>query len=345
MSDAQSEYTGILTYESWLCGVCHHPYTSHPNSSCENFTRVEYPFVGMLRIKNEASNIAEVIESILPLCNKIYILDDHSTDATVEICNRYLPHVQVFPSPFTGLNESRDKNYLYDEIIRRCRPEYILCIDGDEVLEDRGPEMIWETVVRKPDVNSFVLKISFLWNDRGTERVDRIYSDFWRPSLFKPFHEVPGSEDSRKLLTEFRFMATPFGRVVGDDKPNLHCSSVPQRFIHGRQMCKVRLKHYGYVERETRVKKLDFYTSCDWKNAAEDCYRHITQGDNVSPEELPRVGVLVEKGILDHSDVAFITDVPGDLYLVHAGPIVLKPWDEMEEWEPTQWAVGQYGEP
>jgi glycosyltransferase involved in cell wall biosynthesis len=299
----------------------------------------------MLRIKNESQWIAEVLESILPLCSKIYILDDHSTDNTIQICHRYLPQVEVLPSPFTGLNEARDKNWLYDEIVRRCRPEYILCVDGDEVLERRGPGIIRDTVAKKPDVNSFVLKIAFMWGDRDAVRVDRIYSDFWRPSLFKPFHEIPGDNDTRTLLTEFRFMATPFGRKVGDHQPNLHCSSVPQRFIHGRQMCPVRLKHYGYIDRETRVRKLDFYTGCDWKNLAEDCYRHITQGDSVDLEELPRVKGLVEDSVLSLEDVAYITGVPKELSLVHAGPLVVKSWDEDEKWVPSQWAVEQYGKP
>lgn len=337
------EYTGILTSDDWLCSSCNRQRKDH--SCLSGFSRHTYPFVGMLRIKNESQWIAEVLESILPLCQKVYILDDHSTDNTIEICHRYHPQVEVLPSPFTGLNEQRDKNWLYDEIIRRCRPEWILCIDGDEVMEKAGPGIIRETIQRKPGVDSFVLKIAFMWGDRDTVRVDRIYSDFWRPSLFKPFHEDPEVPDSRTLLKELRFMVTPFGRVVGDDQPNLHCSSVPQRFIHGRQMCKVRLKHYGYMEREQRVKKLDWYTSCDWKNAAEDSYRHMTQGDNVHLSELPKVRMLVENGVLEESDVAYITDVPKESFLIHAGPLVVKPWDETEEWTPTQWAIEQYGEP
>lgn len=343
MTDNLSEYTGILTCDDWLCTYCNRPRKEHFYNN--GFQRELYPFVGMLRIKNESQWIAEVLESILPLCQKVFILDDHSTDNTIEICHRYHPKVDVLPSPFTGLNETRDKNWLYDEIIRRCRPEYILCIDGDEVLEARGPDLIREAVSKKPDVRSFVLKIAFMWGGRDLVRTDRIYSDFWRPSLFKPVHEIPGDADSRKLQTEFRFMATPFGRAVGNDQPNLHCSSVPQRFIHGRQMCAARLKHYGYMERETRVKKLDFYTGCDWKNLAEDCYRHITQGDNPALEELPRVRVLLETGTLDVSDVAYITDVPPELSLLHAGPLVVQPWNEIEQWVPSPWAIGQYGEP
>jgi glycosyltransferase involved in cell wall biosynthesis len=46
-------------------------------------------FVGMLRVKNEQRWIARVIESILPLCEYVYILDDHSTDGTPEICSSY----------------------------------------------------------------------------------------------------------------------------------------------------------------------------------------------------------------------------------------------------------------
>lgn len=340
MSDAPFEYTGILTSDDWLCVHCARPMRDH--SCLHGFARTQYKFVGMMRIHNESQWIAEVIEGIRPLCDKIYILDDHSTDNTVEICMRYHPQVEVLPSHFSGLNERRDKNWLLDEITRRCRAEWILSIDGDEVMERRGPELIKEIVELSPKTASYVLKIMFLWNDRDTVRVDRIYNDFWRPSLFRPFHEDPNKPDDRKLLAELRFMATPFGRVQDGNEPNLHCSSVPQRFIHGTGLMPVRLKHYGYMTREARVKKLDHYTAVDWKNDAEDSYRHMTQGDNVGLAELPRVQELLNRGTLTPGDVAYITDVPPDLRLVHAGPLQLAPWNEDEKWEPSEWALNQY---
>lgn len=340
MSDGPSEYTGILTSDDWLCKHCNRPMRDHV---CMNgFAHQEYKFVGMLRIHNESQWIAEVIESIQPLCDKIFILDDHSTDNTVEICMRYHPKVDVLPSHFSGLNESRDKNWLLDEITRRCKAEWILCIDGDEVMEPRGPEIIRQTIAAHPNTSSYVLKIAFLWNDHATWRVDRIYNDFWRPSLFRPFHEDPNKPDDRKLLSELRFMATPFGRAANGNEPNLHCSSVPQRFIHGCGLMPVRLKHYGYVKREWRVKKLDHYTSIDWKNDAEDCYRHMVQGDSVELHELPRVQQMLLAGTLTSRDVEYITNVPSDLRLVHAGPLQLAEWDENEEWKPSEWAVNQY---
>lgn len=340
MSDAPSDYTGVLTSDDWMCKHCSLPMRDH---SCLNgFARTEYKIVGMMRVHNEAPWIAEVIEGIRPLCDKIFILDDHSTDNTVEVCMRYHPQVDVLPSHFTGLNERRDKNWLLDEITRRCKAELILCIDGDEVMEPSGPDIIRGTIDAHPNTASYVLKIAFLWNNQETWRVDRIYNDFWRPSLFRPFHEDPNKPDDRKLLNELRFMATPFGRAIDGNEPNLHCSSVPQRFIHGCGLMPVRLKHYGYMSRESRVKKLDYYTSIDWKNAAEDCYRHMTQGDNVQLSELPRVQAMLAAGTLTQGDVDYLITATPDMRLVHAGPLELAPWDVDTPWVPSDWALGQY---
>lgn len=361
-TDAPSTYTDFVTSDDWLCRVCARPRFEHCNpvdviyfdhySGQRNpmrmwedgdrlghrFERMTAEFVAMLRIKNEVRWIREVLEALLPLCDRLFVLDDHSTDGTAEICAA-VPRTTVLQSPFVGLNESRDKNWLYDQIVRECKPEWILCIDGDEVLEKRGPQIVRDTCKDFPDCNAFALKIAFLWNDPRTVRVDRIYDDFWRPSIFRPYFDQPMVPDSRKLLSEFRFMSTPFGRKRGNDQPNLHCSSIPQRFIHQNRICPARLKHYGYMERAWRVKKLDYYTSIDWLNRSEDCYRHMTQGDNVGLYELPRVQQMLAEGTLQPGDAYFLIDAPPTASLVHAGPLRLAPWDEETKWTPSDWAL------
>lgn len=297
----------------------------------------------MLRIKNEGRWIREVIESILPLCDHVFVMDDHSTDDTVAICESF-SQVTVFNSPFAGINEARDKNWLYDRITAECEAKWILCIDGDEVLEKSGPRIIRDTCAGATQ-NALALQIAFIWDNHNTVRTDRIYRDFWRPSLFRPFYDTPGVPDSRTILSELRFMSTPFGRSVGNNKPNLHCSSVPQRFIHGRGLCPARLKHYGYLHREDRIRKLDFYTSIDWKNAAEDCYRHMCQGDSPRLDEMPRIQQKVAEGTLTMADVNFLTDVSAQSRLVHAGPMNLEPWSEDLHWPVSDWARQQHALP
>jgi len=337
MSDAQSEYSGIVTCDDWQCASCGVARNEHTH----DWSRKRYEYVAMLRIHNEERWIAEVIQSTFQLCERVFVLNDKSTDRTGEICRSFGPRVKVFDSPFAGLNESRDKNWLYDQIIRECAPEWILCIDGDEVLEGPAGEQIRKAVAEHPEVQSWRLKIEFLWNSPLQVRADRIYGDFWRPSLFRPFHEAPGVPDSRTLLKEFRFQSTPFGRHVGSDKPNLHCSSVPQRLIHDTKLVPARLKHYGYMERAWRIGKLDYYTSIDWCNKAEDSYRHMCQGDNPTIEELPRVRDLLARGVISQSDVDFILNVPAYVSLVHAGPLHVIAWREGVPWKMSAWANSQ----
>jgi glycosyltransferase involved in cell wall biosynthesis len=348
MLDALSEYPEVLTHKDWLC-QCGTRLADHNH----DFKRKRHDFVAMLRIRNEEAWIREVVLSTFHLCDRVFILDDHSTDGTamvLEALQRQHPgRVVVFQSPFKGLNESRDKNWLYDQIIRECRPEWILCVDGDEVLEGPAGEAIRKGITEHPEVDAWALKIEFLWNalpktsDWQKVRVDRIYGDFWRPSLFRPFHEDPARPDSATLLKEFRFQATPFGRHVNGDKPNLHCSSVPQRRIHGFKRIPARLKHYGYMERAWRIAKLDYYTSIDWCNVAEDSYRHMCQGDTPTLAELPRVKKLLDWGTITQADVDFILNVPADAALVHAGPVQLTEWHEGRPWEMSAWAKVQNG--
>src|SRR4051812_33672858 len=118
-----SEYTGILTSDGWFCSRCGTRRAVH-SPDCPEFTRRTLEFVAMLRIKNEGRWIREVIESILPLCDHVFVMDDHSTDDTVEICESF-PEVTVFKSPFVGINEARDKNWLYDRITAECEAKWI----------------------------------------------------------------------------------------------------------------------------------------------------------------------------------------------------------------------------
>lgn len=275
----------------------------------------------MMRVRNESRWIAEVIDSVLPLCERVFVMDDHSTDNTAEICARY-GAVKVLPSQFAGFDEARDKNWLFAQMLQEIRPDWVLCIDGDEVLEKNGPEIIRESCETGTH-EAHALKIVFLWNDPNTARVDRVYDYFHRPSLFKPFY---GDREIEKELNSW--LSTPFGHSANGESPNLHCSSVPQRRLHNHGKCPARLKHYGYMDRQKRVEKLDFYTSIDWKNAAEDSYRHMCQADNVRLDELPKTRDLMARGVLTQADVQYMLDTPPHARLVHAGPIELRAFVE-----------------
>lgn len=248
---------------------------------------------GMLRIRNEERWIERVLKAMLPVCERIFVLDDHSADRTAEISCNVDSRVTLIPSPFEGLDESRDKSYLLDRIMD-CVPDVhlrgdehspysVLALDGDEILEPDAARKIRLSLSMANDhdrpIHAFKLPILYCWDREDRIRVDGVYRHFARPSLF------------RLMNRAFRFQRTPWGG-------NFHCSSIPQELLHHAQtapLCPARILHMGYVDAELRAKKYAWYNKMDPNNPAEDFYRHVNQNDPGG--------------------------VPGDVKLKHAGPI------------------------
>lgn len=217
-------------------------------------------FLCAMRVKNEASHIHEVLVRALALCQRVFVFDDHSADDTREICNSFGERVAVFPSPYEGLDEARDKNYLLKRIID-AGPKWVLWIDGDEVLEMSGPAKLKRAVQNHPMVGAFSLRIAYLWNDVRQVRVDGIYGRFTRPSLFR----LKG-----QALDRLVFQASGHGG-------NFHCGNVPKGLVGIVRESDVRLKHYGYLTPDQRQAKYAWYNSVDPNNASEDNYRHVIE--------------------------------------------------------------------
>jgi O-antigen biosynthesis protein len=258
---------------------------------------------GSLRVKNESRWIERVIRSILPLCHQVYVLDDHSTDGTAEICESMGTKVKVYRSSFEGLDETRDRQFLLDRILEavpcevidwlsgvESSPYWVLAIDGDEELISGGQHVIRAFVQNSRNVAA-KLRIMYLWNNSNQIRVDGVYAHFARPSLF------------RLMNRTFKFQKTPWGG-------NFHCSSIPQELLHRAQQPCVgaELLHYGYMLREDRITKWNFYNRHDPQNKSEGfdrrfperrSYPHIVQGD--------------------------VPEVPADVALMHAGPLRIEP--------------------
>lgn len=218
---------------------------------------------GALRVKNEARWIADVLRSIEGVCDLgIVLFDDHSEDATREIAAGFAS-VEVVESPFSGLNEARDKDYLLQAIWSRAQAgDWCLMIDGDEVLATPDAEII-RKAAEEPDpaALSYSLRVLYLWDSPQQIRTDKGYGRFRRESMFK-------------LVTpENRF------RHKSGSSANFHCSNVPQAQRSACVNLPARLLHYGYIDREDRIRKFKFYNRTDPNNFIEDFYRHMVIGD------------------------------------------------------------------
>ena len=90
-------------------------------------------------------------------------------------------------------------------------------------------------------------------------RVDGLFGTFRRLSLFR---------FRGQSIDRLRFRATGHGG-------NFHCGNVPDGLVGEHRDLPVRLKHYGYLTKQQRIAKYNFYTQTDPGNQLEDNYRHL----------------------------------------------------------------------
>jgi glycosyltransferase involved in cell wall biosynthesis len=258
--------------------------------------------MGIMRVKNEARWIERSILSILPLCDRILVMDDHSDDATPFLCAS-LPNVDVFNSPFSDLNETRDKNYLLD---RARHADWVICIDGDEMLAPQGIPVLQRAL--QSQAPSISMRIPYLWDSEDQIRVDRVYGEFRRHSAFRPYHH--------------RFTSSTAG--------GFHCGNAPSSTYLGVRgvltLDHAPLLHFGYLHAKDRARKYAWYNAMDPGNPVEDRYRHIAAGLDVPHEDLVALQRLMRKqsGKPDLRPEEVLPPAPkATEKTAHAGPVEL----------------------
>ena len=214
--------------------------------------------VAMLRIKNEARWLREVLLSIHPLTKEITIFDDHSTDESVLIAESLGAKVIHSEFPPNDTDEARDKNLLL-AAVRATSPEYVLSIDGDEVLSAGAAEKILAQLSPRNALYCFPFK--YLWNDREHYRADGVYGDYHQWRMFSLIRQPEKLWFSSKSGGSF------------------HCGNTPKGLIGSGIMVQADILHLGYMDQEDRLRKFAWYNRIDPNNSAEDRYRHMVIGD------------------------------------------------------------------
>lgn len=218
------------------------------------------PVLGLMRIKNESEWIRDSIESQLGICDKVLVLDDHSTDSTRDIVRSFGERTVLVESPFEGVSEGRDKRFLLAHAIE-ADPAWVVWIDGDEVLE-RSAVALLRNEFQHPDVAAYSLQVLYFWDSLTTVRIDGVYAHFRRYSAFRV----------RGQPTESLYFPSSGGEA------DLHGGgNCPQGLLGPTAASSARIRHYGYLYREQRQRKFEWYNKIDPNNESEDCYRHIIE--------------------------------------------------------------------
>ncbi|AEF93757.1 Methyltransferase type 12 [Desulfotomaculum nigrificans CO-1-SRB] len=221
-----------------------------------------------MRIKNEERWIEQCLREASKLCDLILIIDDGSVDRTPEICRSFSKVRYRYYQ--RQVDEVRDRRELLQWALENGA-DWILQLDGDEVLEEGAAETVRQEIARldprDPVYTFFYLHILYFWNDPQTYRCEEgIYGDFWMRRLFTTW-----GQEKEKLVIG----ATGHGH-------NLHANGVPINLRGKGRKIDVRVLHYGYLDPEMRQSKYEFYQKHDPEAAARGYYDHLTSEAGMS---------------------------------------------------------------
>lgn len=220
--------------------------------------------IGTYRVKNEERFIEQSLKSVMDICSEIVVLDDNSTDNTVEICSSFDKVVDIQKQSKLPLDEVRDRNKLLQMALNR-NSDYILSIDGDEIFMPNSSEIIFEELeIIYPDYDVFSFQFLTCWDSTDQIRFDGIFGNYWQKRLFR-------TKNQSKNL-----------KFTNNENPgNIHCGSIPENVSGFEQPIRsdAKIFHMASIDETLRKQKYGYYTNFDGNSTLTDGYKHMISGD------------------------------------------------------------------
>ncbi len=194
-----------------------------------------------IRVKNGERYAEECLRDLSDYVDEIVILDDGSTDRTVDLCRSFKKVKQVIRWGKNFFHEGIDRNVVL-ALVKDTNPDWILLPDIDEVFEERFKSEI-HSMMEEEGVGGYGFLFCHFWRSRTHYRVDGKWGRETRsfpiprlirntPGLVYPVHRPLGTAQISGLS----------GRAVVSD---------------------IRVKHYGHLYEDFSREKVRLYASLD----------------------------------------------------------------------------------
>jgi len=234
-----------------------------PVKELENKNLDELPkIIAIYRIRNEERWIKKSLESISEICQEIIILDDCSTDNTVEICKKFPNVVEIYErKDELPLDEVRDKKIIWEMAMKR-NPDFILKLDGDEVFAPNSKDIIFNEIMNLyPNDLNFSLQLMYIYDKPNQWRTDAWFDDIYHIRLIRI------NEYTKDL--EFEESGYP------GNAHSLHLP--PTKYVPVRS--DVKILHYSLYDKKIRTRKFDYFHEVDPGGSDFNGYKDLISGD------------------------------------------------------------------
>lgn len=191
----------------------------------------------ILRIKDQIATIDECLTKLSEIVDVIIVLDNGSTDGTLEAYKKYPKVVKILQT--VGFDEGRDKIMLLEEA-KRTNADWIVWLDADEVFEKHFTREVAEKYMRSKH-NRVVFRMCNFWMNRTDCRYDGNYYLYTLHPQRSMWRNLPSAYFKNQKIHNGDILGVP-------GKPHLSI---------------YRLKHYGYADPKKALEKMALYQKVD----------------------------------------------------------------------------------
>ncbi len=208
----------------------------HPPDDCPAVVKAR--IAAVVNTLDEAHNIRYALGTLLPWCDDVVVVDQHSSDGTPEIAREM--GARVFEHEWTGGIGEGARAFAVEQAIG----DWILVLDADEMIPRALGRWLRDAVERDPDVDVFlVARANVIFGRR------MLHGTNW---------------PSRRARFFRRGTMTISGRIHHGLEPvaGARLRNVPP----GLELA---IWHFSYPDVETLVEKVNRYTTIEARQAAE----------------------------------------------------------------------------